>query len=327
MTVAPTGTNTDAGPHIYCGAMHSGFIATFRPGRTWSCILVLMGEVCVFCGSASDAPEHVYPRWFLKLWDQAGPFTAKLDGELLRTRSGAPLTSSKTWRVMLPCCKSCNGDLDRFFEKPAKRPLRTLLRDVQPLEDVADVRRAARWLVKTLSLAAHPSVNHTAFPSRSAMDGNGSISSWGEYPRIVLDSFKIDEIPPDMSLWAAVTDPSNPGLPDPPFQEVILRRTYRPDGMGGSGRPSTTGFGLPDGRLAWFQLVYHPLHDLSHPFESAGLVTRLWPDPPATFDISNRPVLDHRTRLSDVFVDGLIAHYLDPGERSIGNGPPLFGQI
>ena len=211
MTVAPTGTNTDAGPHIYCGAMHSGFIATFRPGRTRSCILVLMGEVCVFCGSASDAPEHVYPRWFLKLWDQAGPFTAKLDGELLRTRSGAPLTSSKTWRVMLPCCKSCNGDLDRFFEKPAKRPLRTLLRDVQPLEDVADVRRAARWLVKTLALAAHPSVNHTAFPSRSAMDGNGSISSWGEYPRIVLDSFKIDEIPPDMSLWAAVTDPSNPG--------------------------------------------------------------------------------------------------------------------
>jgi hypothetical protein len=284
-----------------------------------------MGEVCVFCGGASDAPEHVYPRWFLKLWDDTGPFTAKLNGELLRTRSGTPLTSTKTWRVMLPCCKICNGDLDRFFEKPAKRPLRTLLRDVRPLDDDADVRCAARWLVKTLALAAHPFANHTALMSRSAMDEKGSISPWKAYPRIILDSVKVGDTPPDMSLWSAVTDPSKPGLSDPPFQEVMLRCTNRSDGRGGSGLTRTTGFGLADGRVAWFQLVHHPLHDLSHPFESAGLVTRLWPDPPGSFDISSHPVLDHSTRLADVFVDGLFVHGLELGERSIGNGPPWGG--
>jgi hypothetical protein len=112
-------------------------------------------------------------------------------------------------------------------------------------------------------------------------------------------------------------------LPDPPFEEVLLRRTSRPDGMGKSGQMRTTGFGLADGRVAWFQLVYHPLHDLEHPFRRNGLVTRLWPDPPARLNVRGHPILDHRTRLAQLFVDGGFCHGLRLGERSSGNGPTM----
>jgi hypothetical protein len=32
--------------------------------------------------------------------------------------------------------------------------------------------------------------------------------------------------------------------------------------------------------------VFHPLCDFDHPFEAAGLATRLWPGPPPTLDVS-----------------------------------------
>jgi hypothetical protein len=273
----------------------------------------------VFCGGTPDSPEHVYPQWFLGLWDGTGPFTIKINGQPLRTCSGHPAISVKMWRVMLPCCGICNGDLDRLFEKPAKDPVRVLMRDMQLLDDQTAVLNAARWVVKTLALAAHPEANHTAFASRTEKRRN---DPWEDYPRAVLDSIKVGAIPTDMSLWFAITDPGRPGLPDPPFEEVLLRRTSRPDGMGGSGHMRTTGFGLADGRVAWFQLVYHPLHDLEHPFQSDGLVTRLWPDPPARLNVRGHPILDHRTRLAHLFVDGGFCHGLRLGERSSGNGPP-----
>lgn len=291
-----------------------------NPGTARS--LAPVDGACVFCGGAPDSPEHVYPQWFLKIWDDTGPFTVEINGEPLRARSGQPVTSAKMWRIMLQCYGICNGDLDRLFEKPAKDPVRVLMRDVRPLDDQVAVLNAARWVVKTLALAAHPAANHTAFASRTEKGKKGRNGPWEEYPRAVLDSIKVGDIPADMSLWVAVTDPSTPGLPDPPFEEVFLRRTSRADGRGGSGETRTTGFGLADGRVALFQLVYHPLHDLEHPFEPDGLVTRLWPDPPVRFDVRGHPVLNHRTRLAHVFADGLFDHGLELGERSVGNGPP-----
>jgi hypothetical protein len=206
-----------------------------------------------------------------------------------------------------------------LFEKPAKGPVRLLMRDMQPLNDQTAVADVARWVFKTLALASHPDANHTAFASRAE---EGRNDPWEDYPRAVLDSIRVGAVPADTSLWFAVTDPTKPGLPDPPFEEVLLRRTSRADDMGGSGQARTTGFGLADDRVAWFQLVYHPLHDFEHPFERDELVTRLWPDPPERLDVRGHPVLDHKTRLAQVFVDGGFCHGLRLGERSNGNGPP-----
>ena len=283
--------------------------------------LALVGEACVFCGGA-PAREHVYPKWFLKLWDATGPFKVEINGEPLRSRhSGQPVTSAKMWRVMLPCCGICNGDLDRLFEKPANSNVRVLMRDVQPLDDQVAVLNAARWVVKTLALAAHPAANHTAFASRTEKDKKGR-NTWEEYPRTVLDSIKVGDIPADMSLWVAVTDPSKPGLPDPPFEEVFLRRTSRADGRGGSGRRKQRGFGWRTVALRSFSSSITRCTIWKHPFEPDGLVTRLWPDPPVRFDVRGHPVLNYRTRLADVFADGLFDHGLELGERSVGNGPP-----
>ena len=85
------------------------------------------------------------------------------------------------WRIMLPCCGICNGHLARIIEKPAKDPVRVLMRDVQPLNDQVAVLNAARWVVKTLALAAHPAANHTAFASRTEKDKKGRNGPWEEY--------------------------------------------------------------------------------------------------------------------------------------------------
>jgi hypothetical protein len=279
-----------------------------------------MAQQCAICGGPSNSREHVFPTWFLQLWDDTGPFTFRISGKPLRTRAGAIKTSPKLWRTMLACCTICNGDLDRLFEKPAKDPVRRLMRDMQSINDHAEVENVARWAIKTLLLASHPEADQTAFASPADDERD---DPWDDYPRGVLRSIRVGTVPVDTSLWFALTDPARPGLLDPPFEDVVLRRTSRPDDLGGSGQARTTGFGLADGRIAWFQLAYHPLHDFEHPFERHGLVTRLWPNPPRCLEVRDHPVLDHQTRLAQVFVDGRFCHGLGHGQRSNGYGVPL----
>ncbi|RFZ63007.1 hypothetical protein DE4576_04946 [Mycobacterium marinum] len=278
-----------------------------------------MDQNCAICGDLSDTWEHVYPKWFLANWDETGPFTARANGQPLRTRAGVIRTNSKMWRILLPLCRKCNNDLDRLFEKTAKGPVRRLLRDMQPLNDRAAVTEIARWTVKTLALASHPDARFEALASQAQKRYQ---KPWTDYPRAILESIGVGAVPNDTSLWFALTDPSRPGLPDPPFEEVLLRHTSRADNLGGSGRTRTTGFALTDDRIGWFQLAYHPLHDFVHPFERHALVTRLWPNPPERLDVRDHPVLDRKTRLTQVLVDDGFRHVLDLGQRSNGPGPP-----
>lgn len=278
-----------------------------------------MVQACVFCGDELDSREHVLSRWLLEIWDPTGPFTARIDGKQRVRKTGELVHNAKMWRVMLPCCGICNGDLDRLFEKPAKNPVRRLIRDMQPLEDQIEISNIARWAIKTLALLAHPDARHNALPSGAE---GGPHGAWRPYPRELLDSIKVGAIPTDTSLWFAVSDPNRPGQPDSAFEEVLLRHTSRADGLGGRGRARTTGFGLADGRLAVFQLAYHPLHDFEHPFERDGFVTRLWPNPPAHLEVQSHPAFDQGTRLAQVFIDDGFSHGLTWGQRSHGSGPP-----
>jgi hypothetical protein len=97
---------------------------------------------------------------------------------------------------------------------------------------------------------------------------------------------RTDELPADLSLWMAIFDDGAEAGRLPRRLLVDLPRTSREDGSGGRGQSALWGTPLPDGRRLVLQLVFHPLCDFEHPFEAAGLATRLWPEPPPTLDVS-----------------------------------------
>lgn len=80
---------------------------------------------------------------------------------------------------MLPVCGSnsptnCNGWLNRPFEVAGKPQGRTVFNDLRPIAG-AEVVAAARWVVKTLLLHAHPlamnsEIGHLDTASRSVLE-------------------------------------------------------------------------------------------------------------------------------------------------------------
>ncbi|ANS31813.1 hypothetical protein R1CP_36035 (plasmid) [Rhodococcus opacus] len=300
-------------------------------------------DKCALCGKEGDSREHVLPQWFLKRWEGQGKFTVDANHKPLHSRKGAgsPVTSEKIWRVMLPLCQRCNSELNQQFEGPAKEPVRTALDRLKPLTDLADVHNVARWVAKTLALGAHPDADHTVLASLpqdrdDADNGHEWLppestnrkNPWVPFPQPVQVAIRNGELPNDLSLWVAITDPGKAGLPDPDFEAVYLRETQASDGAGGAGFSAHTSWNVgdtsyrvenpDDDRLVWFQLVYHPLHDFVHPFEASGLVTRLWPNPPSVLDLANHRVLDHTTKLTSVFRRSTAAIMLQAGQRCTG---------
>lgn len=128
---------------------------------------------------------------------------------------------------------------------------------------------------------------------------------WDPYPFEICRGLSEGQIHPGLSLWVAVTAEAG-GRADPPFDPVYLRTTHRRDGAGGRGDSRMLGLSFPGG-LVNFQLVFHPLHDLVHPFESDGTVRRVWPNPPAHLDLKTLPRLRGDSRLGSVFLESGLA--------------------
>ncbi|MFC4376907.1 hypothetical protein ACFO5K_22715 [Nocardia halotolerans] len=177
----------------------------------------------------------------------------------------------------------------------------------------------------------HPAAVHGVYASRAVgevgpnpRDPRRLPGEWSDYPPEVLAAISRGELADDLSLWVAVIDAM--GQPDPEFDPVWLRSTARSDGSGGTGQSVAIGFDLPGTtRIVFFQLVHHPLHDIVHPFEAKGLVTRLWPNPPDYLDLESHAVLDKNTRLGGVFLDGKgMSEHLSPDRRATGNGLPDY---
>jgi len=89
-----------------------------------------MGD-CVICGirPAVGKGEHVWPAWFLKDADAAGPpsFGWSSNGKALLNRDDTPLHLAQRQRVLVPACESCNAILNTRFEAPAKKVVRRLV--------------------------------------------------------------------------------------------------------------------------------------------------------------------------------------------------------
>jgi hypothetical protein len=238
----------------------------------------------VFCGSpATRHGEHVFPTWHLERWDGQGPFTQEVNGAPIRRRDGSLQRREEATRVKLPVCGSCNAWLNNTFEVPAKPHVRGVLDRLQVL-DAAATTAFARWSVKTLLLSRHPA-SWSSFPGRRP-------ARW-ELPVDLLPAMRrTDELPADLSLWMAVFDGHADAGRLPGRLRVDLPRTIREDGSGGRSQGALWGTPLPNGTRLVLQLVFHPLCDFEHPFEAAGLATKLWPRPPSTLDVSAHPMLD-----------------------------------
>lgn len=276
---------------------------------------------CPFCGARADSREHVLPRWLLSRWPGPAPFTVEINGAPLLNRDDKLVKSGCMPRVMLPICKTCNGVLDTRFEKTAKPYVRAALDDLQAL-DAEATAAFARWMTKTVLLARHPETEHTAFAARTG-DAKNRCDPWTPFPTAALTALLHGEILDDLSLWVAVVDVKASPVQVPAFKRIFLNTTFRDDGAGGTGNAALQGFSLADGRMAVFQLVFHPLQDFEHPFEATRLITRLWPEPPTELDLATHPVLDPDaySALGRVFVCGGGGIGLQPGERLSAQRP------
>ncbi|WP_405814745.1 hypothetical protein OG241_09055 [Streptomyces sp. NBC_01390] len=278
---------------------------------------------CLFCGVVvRGRREHVLPSWFLKRHNGQGPFTTEVDGLPVAYASGV-VERDHLARLMLPVCgkreeqaggQDCNGWLNTVFEQPAKVRVRTALDALEPIHGPA-ARAFVRWAVKTLLLAAHPDAVNSAPPERDR-------SAW-EFPDDWLPGLRTTrELPADLSLWLGIIDPSADEEPRVPDEQLLLPRIHHPHAAGGPGQATNFGFGLPDGRMAQFQLLSHPLMDIDHPAEEAGLVMKLWPQTPDRLDISVLPVLSREDgrRIARTFVRGGPLIGLMPGQTRLLEG-------
>lgn len=271
-------------------------------------------EPCVFCPTpVSRKGEHGWPKWFLERWEGQGPFTRERNGEPIPRRDGTPQRTPEMAPVKVPVCGSgspndCNAWLNTTFEQPARDAVRAVV-------DHGDVLRApetthfARWWVKTLLLLHHARAQDS-FP------GPG-ISRW-ELPDDMLPTMRqTGELPSDLSLWMAVVDRGSAGGHLDDLLRIFLPFTSADGGQPAEGRSGVVGVTLGDGRSASFQLVYHSRCNFDHPFERAGLATRLWPSPPHELDISTHPAIDAvgYVQFCRLFVSGGVDCHLRRGER------------
>lgn len=238
---------------------------------------------CVFCGSPTTGQgEHVFPTWYLKPWDGQGPFTQEVNGAPILRRDGSIQRREEATRVMLSVCGSCNAWLNESFEVPAKPHIRAVLDRLQVLDGAATMA-FARWWVKTLLLSRHPA-SWSSFPGKRP-------ARWDLPVDLLLAMRRTKELPADLSLWMAVLDDRAEAGRLLRRLRIGLPRTTREDGSGGRGQSALWGTPLPNGTRLVLQLVFHPLCGFEHPFEAAGLATRLWPGPPSTLDVTAHPVL------------------------------------
>jgi hypothetical protein len=277
--------------------------------------VVVAEDRCPFCAGVTDSREHVLPRWFLKRWQAQGPFPVDVNGVEMTTSAGKLFAPDNFQPVLLAICSGCNGRLDRLFEKPAKPYVRALLDDGRDLDSVG-TRQFARWMAKTMLLARHPDAVYEALATQPEPNRK-RCNPWEPFPAGALAALLNGELIDDLSLWVGVVHPRASSVHMPTSERIVLGSTYRADGAGGVGNAAQLGIGLSGERVAVFHLVFHPLQDFEHPFEAAGLLTRLWPTPPDTLDLTTHPLLDldaHRA-LGHVFMAGGGGVHLRPAQR------------
>jgi len=238
-----------------------------------------------------------------------GPFTYEVSGQPILNRDGKPRAADHLPPDLLPVCdentspNNCNGALNRIYEVRGKPVVRAVVDRGEPLRTVTDVTNFARWWVKTILLLQHPACRN-AFPGVKRR-------AWQLRASVYKDLIK-GVLQPDTSLWVAVSDDANGSHQLPELLRLYLPTTSTPEGGGGQPATLLAGFPQAHSRILQIQVVVHPLCDFEHPFESAGLAVRLWPQPPNAFDVINMPALsaEGRQQLGALMVDAKVGAHL-----------------
>lgn len=229
---------------------------------------------CVLCYAreATRRGEHVLAQWYLR--DRGpgpGPYRWTKNGEPILNREGQPIAPQDRVRIQLPVCKTCNGEMNRRFEQPAKDALRRLFDARGAVVLGADELQAlALWFLKTLLLQARPEVIYSAPKvSEAALKWDPS-----ELPsRRFYDWLVTGDAPPSgVSLWLFRAEEGLDDLPPPEF--VIPLPTVAADG-------TVTDFVCFQVTFHGLNitLVVHPGWEIRHPLEESGRALRLWPTP------------------------------------------------
>ena len=303
-----------------CGADCGETLARMDPPAG---TVIGVAQQCVFCGGrATGRGEHIDNNaWLRRFWDPQGPFTLEVNGEVRMSGPDGERREHRSpglARLMLPAvCNSrdagpnnCNGWLNREFDEPGLPVLEAAIAAMRPL-DAAETMTFARWWTKRMLLAKHPKVREGHWKTDQ--------HPWTPWPESWLPQLRTTgQFPLDLELWMWVQGAGSGGsLPN--AAHIDLPRTVVNDGSdgGGSGQSASYAFRLPNGCMVGFQLVGHPLVDLRHPFEQAGLVTRLWPQPPGRLDLDKHVQLDERgfEQMSHLFRDAGGSVGLEPGRR------------
>lgn len=238
---------------------------------------------CVLCPNPSKGVgEHVWPRWLIQEFHGEGPFTTEKGGIAYTKRDGVtPVTAIALPGVHVPMCESCNTELNRSIEEPAKPVIRRLLpwssTHAWPAISTNEAAALARWFLKIGLLAGHPEAVHD----------NPHVQRDEDFPRFErvepawLDWMRTGSAPPaDFSVYVA----KRSVMGEQPW-EGETQRIFLPTRVVVGDRElrfATRSFGV---RGLDVTMVLHPGWPILHPLEEAGRVAALWPNPaPVDFD-------------------------------------------
>lgn len=241
------------------------------------------GMTCVLCPNPSKGVgEHVWPRWLIQEFHGDGPFTTEKGGVAYTKRDGVtPVTAVALPGVHVPMCESCNTELNRSIEEPAKPVIRQLLpwspTHAWPAISTNEAAALARWFLKIGLLAGHPEAVHD----------NPHVQRDEDFPRFErvdpawLDWMRTGSAPPaDFSVYVA----KRSVMGEQPWQGET-QRIFLPTRVVVAERElrfATRSFGV---RGLDVTMVWHPGWPILHPLEEAGRVAALWPNPaPVDFD-------------------------------------------
>jgi hypothetical protein len=252
--------------------------------------------------------EHVWPQWYLGDSDRLGPPASgwATNDVPITNRDGVQIHPAKRQRVLLPACTTCNGEMDRRFEKPAMPVIRRLKAAGWSGPATADEwGNVGRWFAKILLLLGNPQARyeHPAISDEVVRFGLGTPDiSWltnGEPP------------PEGLSLWVfrASAEPAAPT-----YRMSVPRLVRVPDGD-----PVTFHFLQVSMDGLSVTLLSHPGWTVQHPLVERGHAWELLRDPPEGGDLTLLP------KLSRTVVQWRASDWtLTPGAR-LGQGlPPLY---
>jgi hypothetical protein len=253
-------------------------------------------QPCVFCGATCTGQgEHTETKGLLRLWSHDVNFV--LDGQLARRKGGAEYREDRIRPTLLDICPACNSWLNVMFEKPGQDFVKKVFTEVITHLRGPEVVAFARWWVKTLFLRSHPAARSTS-DAKIRVPGQPDrpleTVRWDTAdPQLWVTFRRLQAFPDDLSLWMAIEDSRVVGA----SLKLDQPRIFLPTIIDRAGTRTPTqlcdiAFAVPPGRILRFHLAFHPHCDLVHPFETAGLATRLWPTVPAVLDLAAHPVLD-----------------------------------